>query len=201
MFEYRGRTLLSIKLRRLDIAVGSDVHASVLDELGRAIKKCDQRIGALHLDDDGSLDLECELIESFLGTAYVVCQAKITAVVERAAELLAAKPHEIRAMGPRFDANFSKVEVVWALGNYFKHRDEWEPSDWVTSTGLRAVTIRVLKAAGLQASSSGNLRDGAKALGNSEFSDMAVFQAVVDEWASEVASAARSATRGATLPP
>ena len=194
MFKYRGRTLLSIKLRRLDIAVESDVHASVLDELGRAIKKCGERIDRLHPDDDGSLDLECELIESLLGTGYVVCQAKIAAVVERATELLGKTKREIRAMGPRFDTNFSKVDVLWALGNYFKHRDEWELSEWDLPTGQRRDTVPALKAAGLQASSTGNLRTGAEALGNRAFSDTTVFQTVVDEWAAEVASAARSAT-------
>lgn len=201
MFKYRPRSALSVKLLLLKLAAESDVHASVLDELGRAIRKCGERIDGLHPDDDGSLDLECELIESLLGTGYVVCQAKITAVVERAMELLAKKPHEIRAMGPRFDADFSKVEVLWALGNYFKHGDEWKLSEWVTPTGPRAITIPVLKAAGLQASSTGNLRTGAEALGNRAYADMAVFQRIVDEWAAEVATAARSATAGATPSP
>ena len=68
---------------------------------------------------------------------------------------LAKKPHEIWSMGSRFDSTFSNIEVLRALGNYFKHQDEWKLSEWDAPTGLRAITIPVLKAAGLQASSTG----------------------------------------------
>jgi hypothetical protein len=194
MFKYRGRTLLSIQLRLLDHAVDSDVHESVLRELGHAIRKCRERLDRTH-DDDPSIDLERELIESLLGTAYVVCQAKITAVVARAAELLAKKPHEIRAMGPGFDTDFSKIEVLWALGNYFKHGDEWERSEWDAPTGLRRQTVSALTAAGLKRSPS--FRTGAEALGNrSPYTDAAAFGEIVDEWAAEVRRVARSATTG-----
>jgi hypothetical protein len=193
VFKYRPRSALSVKLRLLELAVESDVHASVLDELGRAIKKCDQRIAASP-SDDCAVDMNCELIEALLGTAYVVCQVKITAVTETATELIGRADHEIRAMGPSFNTELSKVEVLWALGNYFKHRDEWELSEWAAPTGFRKFTIPALRAAGLEASSTGNLRTGAEVLGNRVYSQTAVFQQIVDDWAAEVASAARSAT-------
>jgi hypothetical protein len=193
MFQYRPRSAFSVKLRLLEAAADSDVHASVLDELGRAIKKCDQRIAASP-SDDVAVDMNCELVEALLGTAHVVCQVKITAITEAAIELIGKADHEIRAMGPSFNTAFSKVEVLWALGNYFKHRDEWELSEWAAPTGFRKFTIPALKAAGLHASSTGNLRTGAEALGDRVYSQTAVFRQIVDDWAAEVARAVRSAT-------
>jgi hypothetical protein len=29
------------------------------------------------------------------------------------------KAHEVRAIGDRFDTNYSKIEVLWALANYY----------------------------------------------------------------------------------
>jgi hypothetical protein len=34
------------------------------------------------------------------------------------------RDHDVRRIGPRFDAQSSKIELRWALANYFKHRDE-----------------------------------------------------------------------------
>ncbi|HEX4159942.1 MAG TPA: hypothetical protein VHY79_15865 [Rhizomicrobium sp.] len=143
--------------------------------------------GCAH-DDDAAVDLECETVEALLGTAY---QVKITAVVEAAVRLLGNPDHEIRGMSPRFNAKFSQVEVLWALGNYFKHRDEWDRSEWDTPTASRRFTIRALIAAGLEPSSSGNLREGATALGNAAFSEMAVFERIIDEWAAAIRTEVR----------
>jgi hypothetical protein len=129
MFTYRARSVLSVKLRLLDLAVESDVHASVLEELGRVIMRCDERIAGAPTDDF-AIDMNCDLIESLLGTAYFVCQTKITSVTATAAALVGKDDHEIRRMGDRFNSEFSKVEVLWPLGNYFKHRDEWELSEF-----------------------------------------------------------------------
>jgi hypothetical protein len=107
--------VLSVKLRLLDLAVESDVHASVLEELGRVIMRCDERIAGAPTDDF-AIDMNCDLIESLLGTAYFVCQTKITSVTATAAALVGKDDHEIRRMGDRFNSEFSKVEVLWPLG-------------------------------------------------------------------------------------
>jgi hypothetical protein len=95
------------------------------------------------------------------------------------------RDHEVRRMGP------SKIEVLWALANYFKHRDEWPPHSWTDPKGLEQHTVPVILAAGLKAGSTENLRRGAEALGNSDYADMSVLQTVIREWADQVREAIR----------
>jgi hypothetical protein len=94
-------------------------------------------------------------------------------------------------MGPRFDARWSKIELLWALANYFKHRDEWSSHSWTDPKGPEQHTVPVILAAGLKPGSTGNLRRGAEALGNSDYADMSVLQTVIREWADQVREAIR----------
>jgi hypothetical protein len=139
---------------------------------------------------------ETQVIENMLGTAYVVCQNEITAAVQAALRVedaakvsifLGSKPAEresrVRAFGPQFDHNLSQIEVLWHLANYFKHRDEWDPVTW---DGGNKFTLDAIKAAGLKPLNSGNLRQGAEALGNTEYADMDVFHKVIRSWTEDV---------------
>jgi hypothetical protein len=83
----------------------------------------------------------------------------------------------------RADQKFSKVEVLWQLGNYFKHRDEWDPASW---KGGSSWTLQAIKAAGLRPGCSGNLRQGADALGNTDYADVTVFQQIIRFWSDDV---------------
>jgi hypothetical protein len=94
-------------------------------------------------------------------------------------------------MGPRFDAQWSKIELLWALANYFKHRDEWSSLSWTNPQGLERHTVPVILAAGLKPGSTGNLRAGVAALGNQDYENVSVFQTVIREWADQVREAIR----------
>lgn len=210
-FEYRPRSATDLWLHMLDSVVGHDeTLVTVLRTLGSGISDAASAIEKSdHLPDeqkDGIVDEECEIIESLLGSAYIVCQVQITAVTEAALGVRKSalyegrefssygeKDHALRAMGDKFDGKYSKVELLWALGNFFKHRDEWDRDEWANPTGLNKYTIPVLLAAGLQASPSGNLRAGSKALGNPGFVKTSIFSNIVREWAEVVHKAARSA--------
>lgn len=198
MSTYRPPTALDIHLRLLDYAIGADTDAyeDVLITLGAGVRKAVDRIDRAPNDDDAFIVDETQVIENMLGTAYVVCQNEITAVVQAALKVddtakasifQGSKPAEresnVRALGPQFDRTFSKVEVLWHLGNYFKHRDEWDPRTW---DGANKFTVDAIKAAGLEPLDSGNLRQGAAALGNTKFADMGVFQEVISSWSDDV---------------
>jgi hypothetical protein len=100
----------------------------------------------------------------------------------------------VRALGDRFDSSYSKIEVLWELANYFKHRDEWDLDTWDgPPTKQIAHTVDVIRAAGLQPSSSGNMRTGAEALGNPDYADLAVFEDVIERWARDVRKITRQA--------
>ena len=225
------RVPAQIVLVLLNHAVEDDAYEAVLYTLGTAIKKSAQRIdeACRVADENGStppdykeyvIDDETYLIEHLLGAAFVVCQAHITAVIQAARRarkhaITAGVPfpafgdtdQEVRKFGAEFDEKYSKVEVLWALANYFKHRDEWSKRTWSNPKNNERMTVVVIKAAGLEPSTTGNLRTGAEALGNDEYSNMGVFIDIVRQWSVEVqkktqeafgASSAKSGDHSAT---
>ena len=197
-FVYRKRTAVDVLLRHLDYAIGAEVDAyeDVLVALNVGVRKSAQRIDRAPQDDDAFIMDETQIIENMLGTAYVVCQNEITAVVQAALRLddaakasvflgsrSAERGSSVRALGPKFDEKFSKVEVLWHLGNYFKHRDAWDPVTW---DGANGFTKDAITAAGLKPGTSGNLRKGAEALGSTEYSDMDLCQEAIRSWGADV---------------
>jgi hypothetical protein len=200
---------MQVLLRILDYAIQNDAHAEVLDVVGRGIDAAVARINrATETGPDeyaeAVTDTEIEIIEGLLGTAYVVCQTQITAITQAALRCRAqaiidgftftafgSQGYDVRRIGPRFDSKSSKIELLWALANYFKHRDEWSPDSWADPQGQQRRTIPVIIAAGLEPRSNGNLRSGAKALGHSDYVDMSVLQTLIREWADQVRRAIR----------
>jgi hypothetical protein len=89
MFKYKPRQPTQVLLRLLDYEIKNDVHAEVLDVLGRGIKAASTRIDRAAESgpdeyEDAVTDTEIEVIEGLLGTAYVVCQTRITAIAQAA---------------------------------------------------------------------------------------------------------------------
>ena len=211
MFSYKGRSATDIRLRLLDHALDDETYASVLHTLGAGVRSAAARI--TEAEDTGNAgtaefvtDIETETVENLLGAAYVVCQAQITAVAQVGLRIrgqalkdgltfsaFGGNAHDVRALGEAFDSGRSKIEVLWALGNYFKHREEWSLSTWSNPTGVAQHTIPVITAAGLTPGSTGNLRTGAKALGNADYSDMTVFETIIRAWSNGVRNRTRTA--------
>jgi hypothetical protein len=88
----------------------------------------------LHEHADALLeDAEDEInyIEELLGLSFVLLQAKIRRVSEAAAKASPLKPSDARALGrPYKNTGKSLAELIWAVGNYYKHRDEWDREVW-----------------------------------------------------------------------
>jgi hypothetical protein len=212
IFRYRGYTALDIRLRQLEGAISNDTYSRVFGSLSEGIQAAASRIDEVERDAPEEtarmvVEDECDVIESLLGAAYVVCQVPITDVTQRTLRICQlmsessrpfARKTDVRALGRQFDAEFSQVEVLWALGNYFKHREEWDRAEWKELKLKRPEkdTIPVLEAIGLQESSSGNLRRGAEALGNAGFTELSVFEDIIRQWASEVRETIVKAVRG-----
>lgn len=211
---YRKRTAVDVRLRLLDHAMSeANAYEDVLSALSAGIRTSAKRIDRAPQNDDAFIIDETQIIENMLGTAYVVCQAQITAVVQAALRVddtakaaiftgnKSARESKVRALGPqwrkRSGKTLSKVEILWQLGNYFKHHDEWSYRRVVFRKSRRVGhawkvdnknkhTVQVIKAVGLKALNSGNLRQGAEALGNAKYSDMDVFQDVICSWGVDV---------------
>ena len=198
-------------LTLLDLALRDTTFENVLRHLGEGVNAASRRANSAEGDEDwvdAVVDEECDFIEDILGAAFVVCQTRITAITSLALQLrqravdkgtsfaaFGGKKENVRALGEAASLlsvagqSVSKVEVLWALANYFKHRDEWRKMDWTELDKGQQPTVRVIVAAGLAAGSSGNLRRGARALGNTSFEETEVFARIVNEWGEKVRGA------------
>jgi len=84
-------------------------------------------------------------------------------------------------------ANVTKVRVIDAFANYFKHHEEWPAVDWSALPPREKATADVITAAGAEQRSSRNFRAGAKALGNANLDNLVAFAEAVIEWRENVA--------------
>ena len=199
-------------LTLLDLALRDTTFENVLRHLGEGVSAASRRANSPEGHEDwvdAVVDEECDFIEDILGAAVVVCQTRITAITSLALQLgqraldkgtpfaaFGGRKEDVRALGEAASlpavpgkSSFSKVEVLWALANYFKHRDEWRKMDWTKLSGQEQRTVEVIAAVGLRSGSTGNLRQGAQVLGNASYADTDVFAQAVNEWGEKVRDA------------
>ena len=88
-------------------------------------------------------ETESDYLEELVGASFLVLQAKIRRVT-RTAERLAKFMREhhglamndldhqsIFALGGSYrKTGHSRIELIWAVSNYYKHRDEWDAEVW-----------------------------------------------------------------------
>ena len=175
---------------------------AILWPIGNAIKESVNFIGrSANSGNEGYsvavVDAEAEIIESLLGVAFLVCQTNITGVVSTVINLqeffrknerrtppgLDKGKSDILAQGAEFirGSKYTDVQAINAFANYFKHRDEWLP-DWTKLSKQQADTRDVISAFGAKPGFSGNLRAGAEALGNTEYSSVMLFANKLEKW-------------------
>ena len=107
---------------------------------------------------DGVGDGDNELRENLIGVCFVVLQVRITSAI-RAFKLFQkcvrdssqCKPDKdcaIRGLNGCFKGTgLSFVQLVWDLGNYYKHRDEWS---WKATSGQEAATRQRIAKIGIK---------------------------------------------------
>lgn len=75
------------------------------------------------------------------------------------------------------------ILLLWSVANYFKHRDEWDRSEWQNPAGQSGRTITLIQALGLhEDNESGNLRLAAHRLGCGDDHNVMVLSEIIDEW-------------------
>lgn len=181
-----------------------------LSALQEGVKRCSEQIESARAsgcEDHADLvtDEACDVVETLLGSAFMVCQTHIAQVVSEVIELhkTALKPRNgnpgatlrttttkkadiMRHGCPVVGAtDVTVIEALNALANYFKHRDEW-PTNWNSAKPLTSETIRVINAIGVSQFSTGNLRTGSEALGNTDYQSMNVFANLLENWHDEL---------------
>jgi hypothetical protein len=191
-------SLLYPNIDRVLQAIGEAIEMSI-----QSIETFDNESAAATVDYhlDEKIDEECDVIEDLLGTAFVVCQTDISSVVSsvkilhslykkehegEALETTPDKKREIMAFGslPVASSEFSEVQVIDAFANYFKHREDeaWVIGDWDKLQGRSFCTVQTIRAVGASWGSTGNLRTGAKVLGNETYTNMSVFVDILQRW-------------------
>jgi hypothetical protein len=175
--------IYSILLRLAHFRSRTTTLERVLDQLAEAVHECEKSVDRAKLSGnedyiDSVVDDECDVVESILGTAFVVSQAEITALIapiKRIHKRAEADGHILRSSdgtklnimtlgSPIVAADYSKIQVIDAFANYLKHRDEWV-RPWAKADGNAKRTVEIIRCAGAEEGSSGNLRSGLKALG------------------------------------
>jgi hypothetical protein len=208
-FQYTLRSPYLLFLRRLQPEMVFSSLDRSLTVIGDAIRQSARVIDGAQGSGNADYiefvtDEEVELIESLLGTAFVICQTNITSVVSRIKDLHSFfRKREGRPLGAlRFSKEailkqgsdglpgsaYSIVEAIDAFANYFKHREEW-PSNWTLLSSHQAHTRDIISACGASPGSTGNLRAGAEALGNSEFDAVLLLAEQLEVWRAHLVTA------------
>jgi len=184
------------------VEIEADSLPRILDALSEGIRGCEDAIR--HAGDlgktkyvDNVVDSECDMLEELLGMAFVACQVSITRVVSRVHEFrqLAAdgkgplkgtggKKEEIMYFGSGRvkETGYTQVQIIDAFANYYKHRDGWRGSWDKLKDPRQKKAADIIRSVGATEGSTGNLRTGAKALGNLELTDLNVFLQAIRSW-------------------
>lgn len=192
----------------------------VLQTLGDAVDACTGAITRAESSGDAEyidavIDDECDVIENLLGAAFVVCQADITAVISHVNHMhkrafadghrlsssdnskagMLSLDNQLVATSP-----YSYVQVIDAVANYFKHRDEWRGL-WTQfpPASSQGKTVAIITVVGAEQGSTGNMRTGVTALGISNYRNLTILYDHIASWADNVATAYESEIRSFNL--
>jgi hypothetical protein len=208
MFQYKPRIAMQVLLRLLDYAIRNDTHKEVLDVLGWGIKAASARVDRAVQSGpdeyaDAVIDTETEIIERPLGAAYVVCQTQITAIVQAALRCreqslrnglaftaFGERDHEVRRLGPRFDAEWSKIEVLWALASYSSTGTSGPPKYGPIRSALNGIPCLPFWQPALSRAQTATCAPEPRRSPTRISLDIVVFQTIVREWADQVRQAA-----------
>lgn len=203
--DARDESTYELLLLSLDDGMDGTLF-TLLDPMGQAIAESiagsTERIAVMskRYGEDAAEMMASEaavVVEDFLGVAFVAAQTYITAVVSRLIKLhqyslrwnnaklttTSGLKEEIMRYGfrPTQKGPYSKVEVMNAFANYYKHRDEWD-YEWGSLKGHQQETATIISSAGAFQSSTCNLRTGAAYLGNLVYANVSAFGKLFSNW-------------------
>lgn len=219
--QYRTRIalrLMAIKgrgetMERLHRAIESEITVSL-----RTI----QSVAASENEDfiESVNEEESLAIEELLGLGFMAAQSFITSIrtevviVGKVYEhefgskfsiIADAKAYDALKLAPTLNAapQFSVVQAINAVANYWKHSEEWPTREeklnkrfhevWDQSAlrGNEKTTVDIVTALKFKPNSSGNMRTAAKALGITKYDDLSPIRQILIQWAAELLGKAR----------
>ena len=205
MSSAKARMLVAFKLLLLEHAVRDGHFERITDDIAQVIRSSED--ACQRAADSGDEDFyeaviftEADYIEELLGAFFLMLQGKIRRVCEAAKEVseMLASEHglspmwlqasDVRKHGATFNGTtHTQVELVWAIGNYYKHRDEWAPNVWTPHGNRQSVATRtIVEKVGVQQSSTGNMRKAIEFFGVNPYSNCVNVAKDVQSWAESV---------------
>jgi len=186
--------LVRLRLEDLDGGWVTDIRP-LLAPVGEAIQRASLRAESVAPDADDSgyaeavLDEACDEVEGLLGVAFVIAQVGIAHTVAAVKSLRVMLKEVAPSVRLRVEdcvdlgqeGEFSKIAVLNAFANYFKHRDEWVGS-WKKLTDGAGRTANAIMAAGAAPGSTGNLRTGADAIGLRPYGGVVMLADMLNSW-------------------
>lgn len=189
----------------MEMRIQSQSLYRILQAIGNATEACNEEIDKAAKSNNSDyfesvVDDECAVIENLLGAAFVACQAEITAVVSHAKQIHSitvasginlavcdGTKDGILSIGAAMvqGSAYTRVQVINAFANYFKHCEEWG-SPWLTLTGQSKATAQIISSMGADESNNTNLRTGTEALGITDYAVLEPLAGYVSDWINAV---------------
>lgn len=191
-FKYARRTSRDVALRLLKHDVDDDLLLRAFAEVARIVRAsatlCEQA-------GDDFAEGEVFYVEELLGLSFVVLQAKIRRVSE-SAQVAPLRLSNACKLGADYKGTGKTlIELVWSIGNYYKHCDEWDSKVWEGKKAgeqesrqlrLSRNTRRIVEKVGIKRSSTGNMRTAYDFFEIDWASDCAPLAERVQDWANAV---------------
>jgi len=219
-FSYRSPTRASLGLHLLHLDMSSDALERIHHALETEIARGERRLERAEREGTGEtydwlVDDECDQVEELLGMAFVAAQPFINRIRTHFSLINTICKDDF---GPQFNffavggkvadllkrgelipgKSMSVVEAIYAVGNFWKHSDEWPRCeqnngkyiahvwDMTRLKDVQKTTVDVVLALGLTLGSTGNLRTAAKAIGVEKYSNLSLMRKPLQVWAQDV---------------
>ena len=161
------------------------------------------------ISDRGLDEVENDTVEALLGSALLLCQSHMKSVLRHieAIKPLVRRRKAVRDTllaesngtsdlldlpSPRMLASSSLTQVTWALADYYKQRDQW-PASWNAAKRDTKRTISILSAAGITQHTPHKLQAGVRAIGVSQYANLALLGVICDHWGNVLSAEMRTA--------
>lgn len=220
-FSYRPRTRASWGLRLLHLDVTDDALERIHHALEAEIARGERRLQKAEREGnreiyDWLVDDECDQVEELLGIAFVAGQPYINRIRTHLFSINTACQEDFQGRQLSFFGSSKKaadllkrgesvpgkavslVEAIYAVGNFWKHSDEWprceqknnkriaQVWDRTRMKDVQKTTFDVIMTLGLVLGSTGNLRTAAKAIGIKEYGNLAPMRKALGAWAQDI---------------
>jgi hypothetical protein len=212
------------RLWLLKYEVGDERFQQIISDfaglIGRSERACEKAAEQGNPDyAEAVADTESDYLEELVGASFLVLQAKIRRVAKAAERLVTFMNEQyglkvngldrqsIFKMGGTYrKTGHSRIELIWAVGNYYKHRDEWDAEVWdnhpTAAQGAdphrqSRATRRTVEKVGVTQSSTGNMRKAYEFFGITPYSKCEKLAEKVQAWAEEIYQRAKKECRQA----